>query len=162
MQLAIGTSLAIIVPTTIRSHLAHRAKGLVLGAVVRATAPAAVGGVAIGAVIAAYAPPGIFKIAFAIIAGAIAAKLLLGRANWTLADSLPTRRAVMAGYGLAIGVAASLMGVSGGSLSAIVLTLYGTPIHNAVATSAALGVPIAIAGAIGYALAGLRHAALLP
>jgi len=68
----------------------------------------------------------------------------------------------MAAYGIGIGLAASLMGVSGGSLAAIVLTLYGKPIHNAVATSAALGVPIAIAGGIGYVVAGLRYEALLP
>src|ERR1700744_5637791 len=54
------------------------------------------------------------------------------------------------------------MGVSGGSLSNIVLTLYGKPLHNAVATSAGLGVPITIVGTIGYALAGLPHQSLLP
>jgi len=52
--------------------------------------------------------------------------------------------------------------VSGGSLSNIVLTLYGKPIHNAVATSAGLGVPITIVGALGYIAAGLPHEALLP
>ncbi len=65
-------------------------------------------------------------------------------------------------YGFAIGLAGSLMGVSGGSLSNIVLTLYGKPIHNAVATSAGLGVPITIVGTLGYILAGLPHDALLP
>ena len=54
------------------------------------------------------------------------------------------------------------MGVSGGSLSNIVLTLYGKSIHQAVATSAGLGVPITIAGTIGYMLAGLPHQAQLP
>ena len=53
-------------------------------------------------------------------------------------------------------------GVSGGSLSNIVLTLYGKPIHNAVATSAGLGVPITIVGTLGYILAGLHDQALLP
>jgi uncharacterized protein len=162
MQLCIGTSLAIIVPTTIRSYRAHRAKGLVLSEVLRAWTLPSVAGVAVGAAIAAYAPPGVFKAAFALIACAIATKLLLGRESWRLGSSLPSRAVVMAGYGAAIGLAASLMGVSGGSLAAIVLTLYGKPIHNAVATSAALGVPIAIAGSIGYMLAGLRHQALLP
>jgi uncharacterized membrane protein YfcA len=52
--------------------------------------------------------------------------------------------------------------VSGGSLSNIVLTLYGKPIHNAVATSAGLGVPITVVGTAGYMLAGLPHQALLP
>jgi uncharacterized membrane protein YfcA len=54
------------------------------------------------------------------------------------------------------------MGVSGGSLSNIVLTLYGKPIHNAVATSAGLGVPITIVGTLGYILAGWHDRALLP
>jgi uncharacterized protein len=162
MQLCIGTSLAIIVPTTILSYRAHRPKGLVLWEVVRSWALAAVAGVAVGAVIAAYAPPAVFKIAFALLASGIATKLLLGRESWRLGSNLPVRRLAMAGYGFAIGLAASLMGVSGGSLAAMVLTLYGKPIHNSVATSAALGVPIAVAGSIGYVLAGLRHEVLLP
>jgi uncharacterized membrane protein YfcA len=54
------------------------------------------------------------------------------------------------------------MGISGGSLATTVMTLYGVPIHNAVATSAGLGVPIAIAGALGYLFAGLPHQAHLP
>ena len=54
------------------------------------------------------------------------------------------------------------MGVSGGSISTMVLTLYGKPIHQAVATSAGLGVPITIAGTIGYMLAGLPQQALMP
>jgi uncharacterized membrane protein YfcA len=65
-------------------------------------------------------------------------------------------------YGFGIGLAGSLMGVSGGSLSNIVLTLYGKSIHNAVATSAGLGVPITIVGTVGYVLAGLPHHAQLP
>ena len=162
MQLCIGTSLAIIVPTTILSYRAHRAKGLVLWEVVRSWALATIVGVAAGAVIAAYAPPAVFKIAFALLASGIATKLLLGRESWRLGSELPVGRFAMPGYGFAIGLAASLMGVSGGSLAAMVLTLYGKPIHNAVATSAALGVPIAVAGSIGYVLAGLRHEALLP
>jgi uncharacterized membrane protein YfcA len=68
----------------------------------------------------------------------------------------------MRGYGFAIGLGSSLMGTSGGSLATLVLTLYGKSIHNAVATSAGIGVPIAIAGTLGYIAAGLPHQALLP
>ena len=57
---------------------------------------------------------------------------------------------------------ASLTGVSGGSLCTMVLTLYGKPIHQAVATSAGIVVPITLAGTLGYVLAGLPHQALLP
>jgi uncharacterized protein len=59
-------------------------------------------------------------------------------------------------------LASSLMGISGGSLATLVLTLYGRPIHNAVATSAGIGVPITIAGTVGYCLAGLPHQSQLP
>ena len=68
----------------------------------------------------------------------------------------------MALYGFGIGLCGSLMGVSGGAISTIVLTLYGKPIHNAIATSSGIAVPITIAGAIGFILAGLPHEAQLP
>jgi uncharacterized membrane protein YfcA len=161
MQLCVGTSLAIIVPTTVRSYRAHRAKGLVIAAVMRSWAVPAVIGVAAGSVTAAFAPAQVFKLAFVVIAGVIAAKLLAGRETWVLGRNLPGP-AAMTGYGLLIGLAASLMGISGGSLATMTMTLYGVPIHNAVATSAGLGVPIAIAGTIGYLIAGLPHQALLP
>ena len=68
----------------------------------------------------------------------------------------------MTGCGFLVGLASSLMGISGGSLATMMMTLYGVPIHNAVATSAGLGVPITIAGTLGYLIAGLPHQALLP
>lgn len=161
MQLCVGTSLAIIVPTTVRSYWAHRAKGLVVPAVMRSWALPAVVGVAVGSVTAAFAPAKVLELAFVLFAGIIATKLLVGRENWLLGRSLPGR-AAMIGYGFGVGLASSLMGISGGSLATMVMTLYGVSIHNAVATSAGLGVPITIAGTIGYLLAGLHHQALLP
>jgi uncharacterized membrane protein YfcA len=161
MQLCVGTSIAIILPTTVRSYLAHREKGLVIPRVIRLWALPAVIGVSCGAVIAAFAPPAVFKIAFVLIAGFIAAKFLFAGDRWNLGTDLPGTMP-MTFYGFAIGLAGSLMGVSGGSLSNIVLTLYGKPIHNAVATSSGLGVPITIVGTIGYILAGLHDQALLP
>jgi len=68
----------------------------------------------------------------------------------------------MSAYGFLIGFTSSLMGVSGGSLSNIIQMLYGKKLHNAVATSAGLGVPITIAGTIGLMLAGLPRMHLLP
>jgi len=161
MQLCIGTSLAIIVPTTIRSFRAHRVSGLVIPEVVRSWAVPSAVGVAIGSATAAFAPAALFKLAFILIAGIIAAKLLFAGDRWTLGSELPGR-AGMAGYGFFVGLASSLMGISGGSLVTMILTLYGKPIHAAVATSAGVGVPITIAGAFGYILAGLPHQAMLP
>jgi uncharacterized protein len=161
MQLCIGTSIAIIVPTTIRSYLAHREKGLVVPGVIRIWAAPAVVGVVCGAVIAAVAPSEVFKIAFIVIATFIASKFLFAGDRWNLGSELPGPL-TMRLYGFGIGLCSSLMGVSGGSLSNIALTLYGKPLHNAVATSAGLGVPITIVGTLGYIAAGLPHEALLP
>jgi uncharacterized membrane protein YfcA len=161
MQLCIGTSLAIIVPTTIRSYWAHRERGEGIREVVRLWTVPAVVGVALGALLAAFAPATLFKIAFVVIISMIAIKLLLGRESWRFADELPGR-ATMTFYGFLVGLCSSLLGISGGSVSNMILMLYGRPIHNSVAISAGLGVPISLAGTVGYALAGLRYQALMP
>ena len=161
MQLCVGTSIAIIVPTAIRSYLAHREKGLVVPGVIQVWAVPAVLGVVCGAVIAAFAPAEVFTIAFVVITTFIASKFLFAGDRWNLGSDLPSPM-MMRLYGFGIGLGSSLMGVSGGSLSNIVLTLYGKPLHNAVATSAGLGVPITIVGALGYIAAGWLHEALLP
>ena len=65
-------------------------------------------------------------------------------------------------WGFVVGLCSSMMGVSGGSVSNMILTLYNRPIHQAVATSAGLGVPITIVGTIGFMLAGLPRQGLMP
>src|SRR5437660_6479091 len=82
MQLCVGTSIAIIVPTNVRSFLAHRDRGAVLMDVVLAWAVPAVLGVATGSAVAAFAPGAVLKIAFVVIASVIAGKLLFGRDDW--------------------------------------------------------------------------------
>jgi uncharacterized membrane protein YfcA len=161
MQLCVGTSLAIIVPTNIRSYLAHRAKGAVDHRLVKLWVVPALAGIVIGSVIAAFAPSAVFRLAFVVMAGVIAFKLLFGRDSWRLADDFPGQPK-MSAFGLLVGLSSSLMGVSGGSVSNMIQTLYGRTIHQAVATSAGLGVPLSIAGTLGYMLAGLPHASLLP
>jgi uncharacterized protein len=161
MQLCVGTSLAIIVPTAIRSALAHRAKGAVDNHVVKLWVLPALAGIVIGSAIAAFAPPAVFRLAFVVIAGAIALKMLFGQNGWRIADDFPGQPA-MSGFGLIIGLASSLMGISGGSVSNVIQTFYGRSMHQAVGTSSALGVPISIAGAVGYALAGWPHQAQMP
>jgi uncharacterized membrane protein YfcA len=161
MQLCLGTSIAIVVPTTIRSYLTHRAKGVVIPGVIRQWALPAVLGVACSAAIAAFAPATVLTAAFVAIASFVAVKLLFAGDRWNLGAELPGP-APMALYGFGIGFCGSLMGVSGGALSTIVLTIYGKPIHNAVATSSGIAVPITIAGSIGFVIAGLPHQAQLP
>src|ERR1700722_2012046 len=138
MQLCIGTSLAVIGPTAWRSYRAYQARGMVIAGVIRIWALPTFVGVAVGAVIAAFAPGGVLKIAFMLIAGIIAARLLFGGDRWRLGDALPGRTG-MIGYGFLIGLGSALMGISGGSLATMALTLHGKPIHNAVATAAGNG-----------------------
>jgi uncharacterized protein len=161
MQLCVGTSIAIIVPTAFRSYRTHRAKGYVIPGVIRIWAIPSIIGVGCGAVIAAFAPAAVFTVSFVLIASFIAIRLLFVGDRWNLGSELPGP-VPMALYGFGVGLCGVLMGVSGGALSTMVLTMYGRPIHNAVATSAGIGVPITAAGAIGFALAGLPHQALLP
>ena len=161
MQLCIGTSLAIIIPTTLRSYLGHKKKGAVISDVVRVWALPAVAGVAIGSVIASFAPAAVFKIAFIIFISFISIKMLFGSDRWNLGSELPGR-VLLAFYGFITGLFSSLVGVSGGSLSNAVLTMYGQPMQRAVATSAGIGVPITIAGTLGYMVAGWSHMAQLP
>ncbi|HEU5444572.1 MAG TPA: sulfite exporter TauE/SafE family protein [Pseudolabrys sp.] len=161
IQACIGTSLAIIVPTTVRSYLGHKKKGSVIPEVVRVWALPAIAGVAIGSVAASFAPAFVFKIAFLVFVSFIAIRMLFGGERWKLGDHLPGR-GMLAIYGLITGLFSSLVGVSGGAISNAVLTLYGRPMHQAVGTSAGVGVPITIAGTIGYMLAGWPHMSQLP
>ena len=160
MQVCIGSSLAIIVPTTVRSYFAHRAMGAVIPQVLRLWSPPAVLGVVVGSVIAAWAPGELFKLAFVLFAAFVSTKMFVGR-NWSLGHNLPGLWA-QRGFGFLTGLVSSLVGVSGGSISNAVLTLYGKPMHQAVATSAGIGVPITIVGTIGYIAAGWRFMPVLP
>ena len=161
MQACIGTSLAIIVPTTIRSYIAHKKKGAVIPHVVRVWALPAILGVAAGSVIAHYAPATLFKIVFVVFATLIALRMLLGTEHWNLGTELPGRP-LLSFYGFLTGLISSLVGVSGGSVSNAILTFYGRSMQQAVATSAGVGVPITIAGTIGYMLAGWPYMSQMP
>jgi uncharacterized membrane protein YfcA len=161
MQLCVGTSLAIIVPTSIRSFLSHRALGNLPMEALRIWALPLLAAIVVGAGLAALAPAWVFKLAFVIVTGLIALRMFFGNENWRLGERLPGRLA-MAGYGFVIGLYAAVIGAGGGSVSTMVLMLYGTPIHTAVGVSAGVGVIISVVGAVGYALAGLPHQALLP
>ena len=161
MQLCIGTSLAVIVPTTIRSYRAHQQKGAVIPEVMRLWSVSAVIAVIIGSWIASFAPGSVFKIAFVVFTIFISIKMLFIGDRWNVSDRLPGP-ALVALYGFIMGLVSSLVGVSGGAVSNAMLTLHGQSMQRAVATSAGIGVPITIVGAIGYVIAGWPHMAQLP
>jgi uncharacterized membrane protein YfcA len=159
MPLAVGTSLAIIIPTSIKSARAHHAKGAVDMAIVRAWAVPVLLGVILGSAIARYAAPWVFQAVFVFVAGTNSIKLLFGKANWRVAEDLPTGLLLRL-YGALVGLFSALMGIGGGAISNLIMTLHGRPIHQAVATSAAIGVLISIPGTVGYILAGWGKAGL--
>ncbi len=160
-HLCVGTSLAIIIPTSIQSFRAHYAKGKVLMDVLKLWAVPVVLSVIAGGVIAAYAPALVLKLVFIVVAGTNAIKLLSGRDDWRISPELPGTLGMRA-YGVLIGLASSLMGIGGGAISNMILSLHGKPIHNAVATSSGLGILISIPGALAYIIAGWPKIALLP
>ncbi|MCR4522541.1 MULTISPECIES: sulfite exporter TauE/SafE family protein [Bosea] len=161
MPLAVGTSLAVIIPTSIRSFNAHRAKGLVDLSILKVWAVPVVIGVIFGSWIARYAPADLFKIIFVIVALISAIRLLFAADRWKFGEDMPGKP-LMVAYGGVIGVLSALMGIGGGQLSSLFMTFYGRPIHQAVATSSGLGVLISIPGALGFIYAGWPKMAILP
>lgn len=161
MPLCIGTSLAIIIPTSIRSFRAHMARGAVDMEILRKWWWPILIGVVIGSITARYAPERLFKIVFVVVAWSAAARLMLARDGWKLGDDLPDGP-LMKIYGFFVGLLSTLMGIGGGLFSNLLMTFYGRPIHQAVATSSALAVLISIPGAIGYIYAGWPAAARFP
>jgi len=161
MPLCIGTSLAIIIPTSIASFRAHFRRGAVDMAILKLWWVPIVLGVVAGSVTARVAPERLFKIVFVCVAWSAATRLFLARDNWKFGDEVPTGFAMRV-YGFFIGLLSTLMGVGGGLFANLLMTFYGRPIHQAIGTSSGLAVLISIPGALGYVYAGWPAASRFP
>lgn len=153
MHLAVGTSLATIVPTGLRSAVAHRRRGAVDPALLRTWgAPVFLGAVA-GSALSGVVEGGVLSGVFAVVALAVAVQMAALGPQARLADRLPGQpfRGLM---GAAIGAVSAMMGIGGGTLSVPILSLYSYPIRKAVGTAAAIGLIIAVPGAAGFIVAG--------
>ncbi len=161
MHVAIGSSLGVIIPTAIRSFLAHKRRGAVDMVLLKRWSPWIIVGVAIGAAIADLVSGEEMKIIFAVLIMLLGLRLVIGTRDARLgsgAFGLP----VLAGSGLLIGASSSLMGIGGGTLATTFQTLYGRPLLQSIATSSGVGVLIAIPGAIGFIIAGWGEPGLPP
>ena len=151
-HLAIGTSLATIIFTGMASVRAHHLKGAVRWDVVRRITPGILLGTFVGAQIAGLISTVHLKWIFVSFAYLVAAQMLLDF------KPKPTRQlpkiAAMTAMGGLIGVVSSWVGIGGGSLSVPFLSHCNVPVKTAIATSSAIGVPIAIAGALGFIVSG--------
>lgn len=153
MPLCVGTSLAVIIPTSISSYRAHHARGAIDKEILHTWWLPVLVGVITGSVIARYAPERLFKIVFVMVAYSAAVRMLSANENWKIGDDLP-KGPLMRFFGLCVGLLATLMGVGGGLFANLLMTFYGRPIHQGVATSAAIAVLVSIPGALGYIYAG--------
>lgn len=154
MHMSVGTSLAAMIPTSIRSALAHREKGAVDEALFRRWLPGIALGVLGGVLTAAFVKGPVLMTVFAVFALLVAVYMAFGKDSWRVASELPGRmgQSIMAFLIAGISV---MMGIGGGTFTVPTLTLFGYPIHRAVGTAAAIGVLIAVPGAVGFILGGL-------
>lgn len=154
IHMAVGTSLAAMIPTSIRSALAHKKRGAVDGQLFRTWAPAILVGAVTGSVLAPHASSEVLRAVFAGFALLVALNMIVGNERWKIASELPRRLWQWVSATL-IGGISVMMGIGGGTFTVPYLSLFGYPIHRAVATAAAIGVLIAVPGAIGFCLGGI-------
>lgn len=153
MHVAVGTSLATIIATSVSSTRSHWRKGAVDMDLLKQWGPFILVGVVLGTAIAGTVRGPALTGVFAVVASFVALHMAFGKKDWHVAESLPGTP-VKALIGMGIGGFSAMMGIGGGTLSVPILTLFRFPIHRAVGTAAAIGFIIAIPGAIGFVLTG--------
>lgn len=153
-HMALATSMASILFTSVASLRAHHARGAVDWHIVRRITPGIVLGTLLGAWLAAQMSSQVLKIIFIAFAYFVAAQMLLNLKP-KASRQLPQTPGLLSAGG-AIGVFSSFVGIGGGTLSVPFMTWCNVQLHTVIGTSAALGFPIALAGTIGFVVNGLR------
>jgi len=161
MHAAVGTSLMVIVATSLRSVAAHAEKGAVDFQVLKTWTPWIVVGALAGSAVADLAPGRALTGLFGAVALLLSAQFFFGRPDWTLAKDMPGQplRGLLGGF---IGVLSALMGIGGGVFGVTLMTVCGKSMHTAVATAAGFGVAIGLPGAVGFMIAGLDETGRAP
>lgn len=154
MQICVATSLATIIVTSLRSVHSHNKKGAVDWDILKAFGPGIVIGAVIGVFVATSLRSSTLQLIFGCVGVLIGLYMAFGNAAWRLGETMPKgpMRAFFAPF---VGFMSVLMGIGGGSFGVPMMTLYGVPIHRAVATAAGFGVIIAVPSVIGFLLADL-------
>ena len=151
MQLCLGTSLATIIVTSVRSVMAHHKKGAVDWPILRAWAVGIAIGATIGVFIAASLRSEMLQAIFVVLAIVVGLYMTVGRDHWRLGQQMPTGivRVILSPV---LGFLSVLMGIGGGSFGVPTMTLFNVAIHRAVATAAGFGIIIAVPSVIGFLL----------
>ena len=149
MQICLATSLATIIVTSARSVLSHNRKGAVEWSILRGWAPGIAMGAVLGVLVASSLRSVTLQALFGGLALTVGIYMIVSQAHWRLGDEMPKglRRMLMSPV---MGFLSVLMGIGGGSFGVPVMTLYGVPIHRAVATAAGFGVIIAVPSVIVF------------
>ncbi|MEJ8474093.1 sulfite exporter TauE/SafE family protein [Roseibium algae] len=161
MHVSVATSLGIIVPTSIRSFMAHNKRGAADLELLKSWLIPLPLGVIGASLVAAYVSGNELKAIFAVIALVLGLRMLLDKPSWRLGTDIPGFP-IRPICGAAIGFFSTLMGIGGGVMNNTFMTLYGRPIHQAVATSSGTGLMISVPGTIGLIWAGWGAADLPP
>ena len=159
-HVAIGTSAATIIVTSIRSLLAHAKRGAVEFEVLKAWAPWIILGDGIGVLLAGHVDGPVLTMIFASGVFLMSLNFLLPKVGGkVISDEMPSGIARV-GIAGGLGTFSALLGIGGGTIAIMVMTLCGRSIHRAIATASGIGTLIAIPSAIGFALIGLKETGL--
>lgn len=151
MQICLATSLATIIVTSIRSVLSHNRKGAVDWTILRGWAVGIGIGAVLGVLTASQLSSAMLQAVFGVLAIIVGLYMAFGRSEWRFGADMP-RGPRKAALSPAVGFLSVLMGIGGGSFGVPLMTLYGVPIHRAVATAAGFGVLIAVPSVAGFLL----------
>lgn len=160
VHLALGTSMATIVTTSFSSMRAHQKNNAVLWAVVKSMAPGVLAGTFLATFIAARIPSLYLAMFFAIFMGYVSIQMFLNKKPKP--SQQPASQAELLVVGTGIGAISALVSIGGGSLTVPYLSWRNVDIKKAIGTSAAMGLPISMAGATGYLLNHDASLALIP
>jgi len=161
MHVAVGTSLACIIPTSYSSVTAHNAKGAVDWALLRRWAIPMFIGVLVGSAAAGISSGRVLALIFSAVALPVAIHLAFAGDKRRLADHLPEGAGGVLVPGF-IGGVSTMMGIGGGTVGVPIMTLCGVPIHRAVGTASAFGAIISVPGTIGAMITGWGAAGTPP
>ena len=161
MHLAVGTSLATIIPTSIMSMRAHHKRGGVDWDLLKSWAVAIAVGVIVGTIVGARAKGWVLTAVFGTVAIVVSINMAFRKEGMTVSDHLPTGLAKQA-IAAVIGLFSVMMGIGGGTLTVPILSAFNYPIRRAVGTASAIGLIIAVPGTIGFIASGIGEAGLPP
>jgi uncharacterized membrane protein YfcA len=161
MQVCVATSLATIVVTSARSVLSHNRQGAVEWPILKGWATGIVIGAVLGTLVVAQLRTQTLQLIFAVLGLCVAAYLGIGKSQWRLGEAMPKgiKRAIVSPL---IGFLSVLVGIGGGSMGVPLMTLYGVPMHRAVATAAGFGFLIAAPSVLGFLLLATEATRAIP